>query len=221
MIITIDGPAAAGKGTLASRLSDKYGLAYFDTGITYRAVGLEMSLKGLDVENRDEAIRTAQKMTHQRIVELSHHAEFRSSTGGANASKVSAIPEVRTYMTKMMRDFAQNPVFADGSPANGVVYDGRDTGTVVCPQAEVKFFITASPEVRAMRRYKEFAAKGTDKTYEEVLEDVRERDERDIKRAASPLKPAADAHIFDTTELSIPQVVEKACDIIDAYLQKP
>lgn len=215
MIITIDGPAAAGKGTLAGKLAEKYKLAYFDTGMTYRAVGLELFLQGKDVTNVQEAAAAAKNLTFQRMHELAQNPEFRSSIGGANASKVSAIPEVRETLTEMMRDFAKNPVFADGTVANGVVYDGRDTGTVVCPQAEIKFYITASPEVRAMRRYKEFAQKGTDKTYEQVLADVIDRDNRDMNRSVAPLKPAADAHIFDTSTLTIEEVYSKACEIIN------
>lgn len=215
MIITIDGPAAAGKGTLAAKLAEKYKLAYFDTGMTYRAVGLELFLQGKDVTNAEEASAAAQRLTFQRMHELAQNPEFRSSIGGANASKVSAIPEVRKTLTEMMRDFAKNPVFADGTAANGVVYDGRDTGTVVCPQAEIKFYVTASPEVRAMRRYKEFAQKGTDKTYEQVLADVKERDNRDMNRSVAPLKPAVDAHIFDTSNLTIEEVFAQACEIIN------
>ncbi len=220
MIITIDGPAAAGKGTLASSLARKYKYAYFDTGMVYRAVGLEMYLSGQDLNSETAAAAVARSLTFSKMTELSEHPEFRSQLGGKNASIVSAYPSVRAALLKMQQDFAADPVFADGSSALGVVYDGRDTGTVVCPQADVKFFITASPEVRAERRYKEFVAKGMNVTYEDVLADVKARDERDMNRSAAPMKPAADAVIFDTSKLSIKDVFNKACEVIDAKLAK-
>lgn len=215
MIITIDGPAAAGKGTLASNLSAKYKYAYFDTGMVYRAVGLEMYLNNLSLEDEAQALALAQKLTFSKMVELSGHPEFRSQIGGRNASIVSAYPSVRAALLKMQQDFSLNPVFADGTPAQGAIYDGRDTGTVVCPKADIKFFVTASSEVRALRRYKEFVAKGMDISYEEVLVDVKSRDERDTNRASSPLKPAEDAIIFDTSNLSIAEVIQQASEVID------
>ena len=216
MIITIDGPAAAGKGTLASNLSKKYGYAYFDTGMVYRAVGLEMYLQHKDMSDEDSALKIAQNLTFEHMHELAKNPDFRSALGGKNASIVSAYPAVRAALLKMQQDFALSPVFADGTPAKGVVYDGRDTGTVVCPQADVKFFITASPEVRAERRYKEFLQKGIKADYAEVLADVKARDERDANRATAPMKPAADAIIFDTSTLTIQEVTDKACEVINA-----
>ena len=154
------------------------------------------------------------------MIELSHHQDFRSDIGGRSASVVAAMPSVRRALLKMQQDFALNPVFADGSKANGAIYDGRDTGTVVCPDADIKLFVTASPEVRAERRYKEFLQKGLNKTYEEVLAQIKERDERDSNRSAAPLKPAADAVIFDTSEYNAEQVFEKVCSLIDKKLEK-
>ena len=215
MIITIDGPAAAGKGTLADNLSKKYNYAYFDTGMVYRAVGLEMYLQGKNLEDKNAALEIAQKLSFEHMHELAKNPDFRSALGGKNASIVSAYPDVRAALLKMQQDFALNPVFADGTPAKGVIYDGRDTGTIVCPQADVKFFITASPEVRAERRYKEFLQKGMKANYEEVLAEVKARDERDANRATAPMKPAADAIIFDTSDLSIQEVIERACEVID------
>ena len=217
MIITIDGPAAAGKGTLASTLSEKYHLAYFDTGMIYRAVGLEIRLSGTDVHNEEEALKVAQNMTFPRMMELAKDARLRDAVGGEYASIVAAMTTVRSALLKMQQDFSLSPVYADGSPAKGAVYDGRDTGTVVCPHADIKFYITASPEVRAERRYKEFVAKGIDITYEQVLQDVKIRDERDSNRSSAPLKPASDAIILDTSSLSIEEVLQKACKIIDSY----
>ena len=216
MIITIDGPAAAGKGTLASKLAAKFNLAYFDTGMVYRAVGLEMLLGGKDINDETVAEKLAQELTFPRMMELAQNPDFRSPIGGKNASIVSAYPKVRAALLKMQQDFAYNPTFADGSKAAGAIYDGRDTGTVVCPQAEIKFFVTASPEVRAERRYKEFLQKGISTSFDEVLADVKARDKRDSERATAPMKPAADAVIFDTSALSIEQVYQKALEIIES-----
>jgi len=217
MIITIDGPAAAGKGTLASTLSEKYHLAYFDTGMIYRAVGLEIRLSGVDVNDEQQALLVAQTMTFPRMMELAKDKRLRDSIGGEYASIVAAMTSVRAKLLKMQQDFALHPVYADGTPAKGAIYDGRDTGTVVCPHADIKFYITASPEVRADRRYKEFVAKGVDITYEQVLQDVKIRDERDSNRSSAPLKPAEDAIILDTSNLGIAEVLKKACEIIDSY----
>lgn len=220
MIITIDGPAAAGKGTLANTLAQKYHLAYFDTGMVYRAVGLEMRLKDLDCQNENEAEAIAGKLTFPIMMTLSKNPEFRSSAGGVAASIVSAHPKVRAALLKMQQDFALSPTFADGSKANGVVYDGRDTGTVVCPQADIKFFITASTDVRAQRRFSELQTKGSATSFEQVLEDMKSRDARDAERATAPMKPANDAFIFDTSLLTIEEVVAKAEEIIENKLKK-
>ncbi len=217
MIITIDGPAAAGKGTLAATLAEKYRLAYFDTGMVYRAVGLEMVLQELEVRDQVSAARIASEMTFVKMMELSRHPDFRSDIGGQAASVVSAHPAVRSALLKMQQDFSHNPTFADGTPANGAVYDGRDTGTVVCPDADIKFFITAGPEVRAKRRYDEFVQKGIVTDFEKVLTDMIARDKRDSERATAPLKAADDAIIFDTSALTADQVAERAIDYIDAH----
>ncbi|MBR3661735.1 MAG: (d)CMP kinase [Alphaproteobacteria bacterium] len=216
MIITIDGPAAAGKGTLAGALAEKYKLAYFDTGMVYRAVGLQMVLSGADLQDQTKATEFAKKLTFPEMMKLSAHKDFRSDIGGQAASIVSAIPDVRSALLTMQQNFALNPVFADGTKANGAVYDGRDTGTVVCPDADLKIFITASSEVRAKRRFDEFSAKGINTTYEKVLSDMKERDERDSKRSTAPLKPADDAVIIDTSSLGIKEVLAKVCSLIDA-----
>lgn len=214
MIITIDGPAAAGKGTLASAIAEKYKYAYFDTGMIYRAVGLQMIMNNKDLADEKSAIEYARNLSFPLMVELSKHPDFRSAKGGQSASVVSAITEVRSALLAMQQNFALNPIFADGSKANGVVYDGRDTGTVICPKAELKLFITASPEVRAKRRYEEFQQKGSSQTYEEVLADIIARDERDSKRSTAPLKPAEDAIIIDTSDLSIAEVFSQVDKII-------
>ncbi len=216
MIITIDGPAAAGKGTLSAYLAKHYKLAYFDTGMIYRAVGLDMVLNNLDVEDEQIAEKIAKSLTFEKMMTLSKHPDFRSDIGGSAASKVSALPKVRVALLKMQQDFALNPVFADGTPANGVIYDGRDTGTVVCPNADIKLFVTASSEVRAQRRYKEFVAKGINTTYEKVLEDMIARDKRDEQRASAPLKPADDAIVVDTSNMSAEEEINTAIQIIES-----
>ena len=217
MIITIDGPASAGKGTLAKEVAARYGLAYFDTGMIYRAVGLEMYLSHKNLDSEEEAEKVAKDLSFAKMISLSEDADFRSPLGGKNASIVSAYPKVREALLKMQQDFAKNPILPDGKIAKGVVYDGRDTGTVVCPRADIKLFITATAEVRAQRRYKEFQSKGLTISYEEVLKDIIARDERDSKRSSAPLKPAEDAFIIDTSLLTIEQVREKVFKIIDSH----
>ena len=215
MIITIDGPAAAGKGTLAAALAKRYRLEYFDTGMLYRAVGLEMVLQNQNPQDESAAEKVAESLTFAKMMQLSAHPEFRGRIGGEAASKVSALPKVRSALLKMQQDFADNPVFADGTPANGAVYDGRDTGTVVCPHADIKFFVVASPEVRATRRYNEFIAKGIQTTYQQVLDDLIARDKRDSERSTAPLKPAEDAVLLDTSTMDINQEIDAAINIIE------
>lgn len=219
MIITVDGPAAAGKGTISTYLSQKYKLAYFDTGMVYRAVGLQMVLTGEDLKNQTAALKIAQNLTFPQMMKLSVHPDFRSDIGGSAASIVSAYPEVRTALLDMQKNFALNPVFADGSPASGVIYDGRDTGTVICPQADLKLFVTATTEVRAERRYKEFLQKGIVTSYPKVLEEMIARDERDSNRSAAPLKPAEDAVIVDTSDLNIDEVLSYIVPLVETKIQ--
>lgn len=215
MIITIDGPASAGKGTLASTLAEIYGLAYFDTGMVYRAVGLDLRLKNQDIENESLAEISAKELTFSKMMKLAENPEFRSSDGGVAASIVSAHPKVRAALLKMQQDFALQPTFANGTPAKGAIYDGRDTGTVVCPDADIKFFITASPQIRAERRFKDLQNRGNETPFEKVLSDIISRDERDSNRSTAPLKPADDAIILDTSDMSIDEVVKKAQEIIE------
>jgi len=219
MIITIDGPAAAGKGTLAGILAKTYNLAYFDTGMVYRAVGLDILLHNENPNDEDLATKYAEELTFTKMNELAKNKDFRSSIGGKYASIVSAHPRVRSALLHMQQNFAKNPTFEDGRPANGAVFDGRDTGTVVCPEADIKLFITATTEVRAMRRFKEFQAKGMDIEFSQVLNDMKERDERDASRATSPMKPADDAVVFDTSMMSIDEVLDFSLKIIDKKLK--
>lgn len=219
MIITIDGPAAAGKGTFCNYLAKKYRLAYFDTGMVYRAVGLQMVLAGCDLKDQAKAAEFARTLTFPKMMELAANKDFRSDVGSNAASVVSAYPDVRAALLKMQQDFALNPVFADGSPAKGVVYDGRDTGTVVCPNADLKLFVSASTEIRAQRRYEEFLSKGIATTYEKVLQDMKARDERDSNRSAAPLKPADDAVIIDTSAKDVEVNMQKIIPLVEAVLQ--
>ena len=218
MIITIDGPAAAGKGTISALLSKKYRLVSFDTGMLYRAVGLQMVLTGMDLTNVEAATAIAQKLTFAQMIELSQHPDFRSDVGGQAASIVSSYQPVRQALLEMQRNFAKNPAFADGTPAAGVVYDGRDTGTVVCPDADLKIFLIADVEVRAQRRHKEFLEKGIQKSYEKVLADMKERDERDKNRSSAPMKPADDAVIIDCSTLSVDALMEIITPLVEQKL---
>ena len=206
MIIAIDGPAAAGKGTLARRLAEHLGLAYLDTGLIYRAVGKKVMDAGADPEDAERAEAIARALTAQDL-----EAEgLRTDDVAQAASKVSAIPGVRAALLDFQRNFAAQP------PAGkkGAVLDGRDIGTVVCPDAPVKLFVTASTEVRAERRFKELQDRGLEAIYARVLEDMKERDARDSSRAASPLEPAKDANLIDTSALAADQVFAMALEIV-------
>jgi cytidylate kinase len=208
MIIAVDGPTASGKGTLAARLAAHYGLARLDTGSLYRAVGLAVLDAGGDPTDEGLAVEAAQALDLKTIDE----ARIRSAEAGPAASKVAAIPGVRATLLEAQRSFARQP--------GGAVLDGRDIGTVICPDAEVKLFITASLEARTERRLKELLARGEAITYEQLKAQIAERDARDMNRAEAPLKPAPDAHLLDTTHLSIEAAVEAASRIVDAALRR-
>jgi CMP/dCMP kinase len=187
--VAIDGPAAAGKGTIARALAERFGLAHLDTGLLYRAVGM----KGGD------PVAAAQALTSADLA----RDDLRSMAAGQAASRVAILPEVRAALTDFQRRFARQP--------GGAVLDGRDIGTVICPQAEVKLYVTASPQVRATRRHAELGG-----SYDDVLAQVLDRDARDMNRAEAPLKPAPDALMLDTTEMSVEQAVERAVAAVAA-----
>lgn len=189
--IAIDGPAAAGKGTISKAVAAELGLAHLDTGLLYRAVGAK-TLEGTP------AIEAALALTPEDL----ERPDLRGPEAAQAASKVAVIAEVRAALVDFQRAFARR--------AGGAVLDGRDIGTVICPQAEVKLYVTASAEVRAQRRFLELSAKGQAETLEEVLADVKSRDERDMNRAEAPLKPAEDAVVIDTSELAIEEAVARA-----------
>ncbi|MEX3011152.1 (d)CMP kinase [Hoeflea sp. TYP-13] len=202
--VAIDGPAASGKGTLARRIAAEYGFHHLDTGLTYRAVAKALLDAGapLDDEGRAASVAGSLDFTGLDRSVLSAH------TIGEAASKVAVMPAVRAALVKAQRRFAAREP--------GAVLDGRDIGTVVCPDAPVKLFVTASPEVRAERRFAEIRDGGNDVSYDEVLQDLRIRDARDTERADSPLRPAEDAHLLDTSEMDIEAAFLAAKRLIDA-----
>ena len=195
MIIAVDGPAAAGKGTLSRLLAEHYTLAWLETGSLYRAVALKLLRSGDDPEDPQSAANAVKLLKPTEL----YDPELRREDVGAAASKVAAIPTVRAALMEFQRDFARNP------PGNtqGAVLDGRDIGTVVCPDANYKIYVTATPEARANRRFLELREKGEAVDEQMVLATTNERDARDSERVTSPLKPAADAYLLDTTNLSI------------------
>ncbi len=197
--VAIDGPAAAGKGTISKAVAAHFGFAHLDTGLLYRAVGAKV-LAGA------EAIAAAVSLKAEDL----DADNLRTPEVAQAASKVAVIAEVRAALVAFQQTFARR--------AGGAVLDGRDIGTVICPDAEAKLFVTASAEVRAERRYLELAAKGHNDTREEVLADVKARDERDMNRAEAPLKAADDAILIDTSDLSIEDAVARAVAEIEARL---
>ncbi|HZD92328.1 MAG TPA: (d)CMP kinase [Pseudolabrys sp.] len=203
MIIAIDGPAASGKGTLGKKLAVHYGLRHLDTGLLYRAVGKAVLDAGKAPGDAAAALAAAKALDPGKFDEKA----LKSAAVGEAASLVSAIPAVREALLAFQRDFAAQPP--------GAVLDGRDIGTVICPDADVKIFVTASPEVRAGRRTREYAASGQPADAAAVLADIRARDQRDMNRAAAPLKQAPDAYLLDTTTLDIDAAIRAAIDIVE------
>ena len=210
-VITVDGPSAAGKGTLARRLAQHFGFDFLDTGSLYRGVGLAVLRQGLDPADQSAATAAAEALTPDLLADPAIRAEATS----AAASKVAAIPSVRAAILNWQRDFARNAARDSG----GAVLDGRDIGTVVCPDADGKLFITASQEARAQRRVKELQARGETAIYARVLQDMQERDARDRGRSISPTKPATDALIIDTSDLTADQVFERALAFIASKMK--
>jgi cytidylate kinase len=199
MIVALDGPAAAGKGTLAKRLAGHFGLPHLDTGALYRAV----AARALRTGEAPESVAASFRLADMDAPDL------RSGAVGAHASKVAAIPAVRASLLEFQRNFARQP--------GGAVLDGRDIGTVVCPWPEtVKLFVTASPEARAKRRYNELLARGETPIYAAVFADLAERDKRDSERADAPMKPAPDADVLDTSALDPDEAFHKALGLISA-----
>lgn len=211
MIIAIDGPAAAGKGTLAKRIAKEFNFAYLDTGALYRAVGLKMLRAGQDPTDKDQAAMASQQLD----TSLFGDPDLRLEATACAASKVAANPDVRSNLLKFQRNFATSP---QGDMA-GAVLDGRDIGTVVCPDAPLKIFVTASAETRARRRTTELEGRGETVEFADILADVKARDDRDMNREDAPLKPAENAHLLDTTNLGIDAVFLRAASLVRDYLK--
>ena len=214
--IALDGPAGAGKSSIARRAAKALGYIYVDTGALYRTIGLAAMRAGVEPQPSAEVDSLLSRITvslefndlGEQVVLLDGEdvsSLIRTPEASMMASRISAVPAVRAYLLGLQRDMART---------HNVIMDGRDIGTVVLPDAKVKIFLTASPEARAQRRYKELAEKGTDTTYEEVLHDVKERDYNDSHRAIAPLKPAGDSILVDTTELDFEQSVEAIINVI-------
>ncbi len=206
MIVAIDGPSASGKGTLARRLAQELGFAFLDTGLLYRAVGAAVLAAGADPGEEAVALEAA------RALELKDldAGGLRREAAGQAGSAVAAIPAVRQALLGLQRRFAAAPP----GGAAGAVLDGRDIGTVVCPEADVKLFVSASPAARARRRHKELLERGEASIYARVVQELRERDSRDSERAAAPLRPAPDAVVLDTTDLDAEEAFRAALDIV-------
>lgn len=202
MIIAVDGPAAAGKGTLARRIAEHFGLALLDTGLLYRAVGLKTLREGGSPSDADAATAAAESLDPAEL----ENPDLRGDAAAGAASKVGAIPAVRTALLDFQRRFASHPP----AGAKGAVLDGRDIGTVVCPDADAKLFVTASVEVRAERRLKELRERGLEAIHSRVLQEMKERDSRDASRAVAPLEPAGDAFVLDTSDLDPDAVFAEA-----------
>lgn len=208
MIIAIDGPAASGKGTLAKRIAAHYGFHHLDTGLLYRGVARAVLDHGQSLQDEETATAIARALDFATLDE----ARLRGAEAGEAASVISVYAGVRQALLEGQRAFAKN--------APGAVLDGRDIGTVICPDADAKLFITASPEERAKRRFLELSGNGSEITYDEVLADIKKRDERDQNRASAPLKMAADAALLDTTKLDRETAFLAALDLVENRIGK-
>jgi cytidylate kinase len=204
MIIAIDGPAASGKGTLARRLAEHYGLPHLDTGLLYRATAASLLDADRDLHDAAAGVAAARGLSLTEFDE----AQLRGRAMGEAASIVAALPEVRAALVEAQRNFAQRP--------GGAVLDGRDIGTVICPLADVKIFVTASPEARAQRRALELAERGEKADYAAILADIAKRDARDSERSEAPLRAAADAALLDTTRMSVEAAFAEALRIVES-----
>tara|TARA_R110000772_G_scaffold52955_8_gene121285 strand:- start:2188 stop:2832 length:645 start_codon:yes stop_codon:yes gene_type:complete len=207
MIIAVDGPTASGKGTISKELAKHFTLPFLDTGLLYRAVGWMLREQGGDADNVVDALAAC-----QFDGALLDNPGLRSEVVGGLASRVSVHPEVRKALDKRQKDFAYQPA--------GAVLDGRDIGTVIAPDADVKLFVTASSEARAVRRFEEMKRRGELVNFDDILADILKRDERDQNRAAAPLKPAQDADLLDTTNLTIGDAIQQAIAMVNAKISR-
>jgi cytidylate kinase len=215
-VIAIDGPSASGKGTIAKKLAAHFGFAWLDTGLLYRAVGLAVLRAGGDPSDPKAAERAALALNASGIDAALADPALRENQASAAASKVAAIPAVRAALLEFQKNFCAEP--PDGKP--GAVLDGRDIGTVIAPHAAVKIFVTASIEVRGERRFKELQTKGEKITYAAVLADMKERDARDASRPIAPTKPAKDAILLDTSNMTTDQAFAEALEIAKKTLSR-
>lgn len=218
-IITIDGTAASGKGTVARRLAKDLDFAYIDTGALYRLVAKYCLDHDIDTSDENAAALAAHAIQEGVSVADFENPNIRVEAVSQNASIVAAHPKVRDALLEVQKNLAKNPpLLADQTPAKGSILDGRDTGTVVCPNADIKFFVDADVKIRAERRYKELHSNGFQGTYDAVLQDMQERDGRDGNREAAPMKPADDAMIIDTSALNPEQVLKTMTDHVQGIL---
>ena len=215
IVITVDGPAASGKGTLARKMAERLGYAYLDTGALYRAVALATLEMGGDPAKLDDVKPAVEMVKRNLTLELLENAALRRPEVSEASSKVAALAQVRIDLLAFQREFAKNPP----GDVGGAVLDGRDIGTVVCPDADIKFFVTAKPEARAERRFKELQWSNPLLTIEKVLADLLRRDQRDSNRSFAPSFPSDDAYLLDTTKLSPSEVLDTAVNIVqDRFL---
>ena len=213
--IAVDGPSASGKGTLARRLAEQFHLFYLDTGSVYRAAAKHIIDLGGNPDDPEAAVSAATYVRDHLTWEMIDNPDLRTDKVADATSRLSRFPPVREIITETLRLYANHPpINSKHKNFQGSVLDGRDIGTVVCPFADVKLYVTANPEIRAKRRFKELSGKEIVTTYETVLQDMMDRDARDSGRAAAPLKPAKDAIIFDTSEMDIETAFEEAVQII-------
>ncbi len=201
-IIAIDGSSSAGKGTLSARLAAYLDFAYLDTGALYRSVAYEMLENGIDPSCEEQAVKIVQSFNPAQMLLLQENPAIRTDVCAIASSKVAVLPQVRHALLQFQRRFAKNPVKKDGALAKGAIIDGRDIGTVVCQDADLKVFLIANAEVRAKRRFKELQLKEKCVIFENVLSDIIARDKRDSERTISPLKPADDALVIDTSDMT-------------------
>lgn len=212
VVIAVDGPSASGKGTLARMMAERLGYAYLDTGALYRAVAFVTLELGGDPSVFADVEPALEIVQRNLTPELLNNPALRSHEISEAASRVAALPGVRVFLIDYQRSFAKNPP----GDVGGAILDGRDIGTVICPDADLKLFVTASAEERAKRRYAELKAKGSDLTLTNVLADIQQRDQRDSTRKVAPALAAEDAYVLDTTRLTAPAAVEEAIALLQA-----
>lgn len=219
IIIAIDGPTASGKGTLAGRIAQRLDFAYMDTGALYRGVAKIALDKKLDPQKESEAAKAAETLLTDYSQDLQNDPAIRTEDVSRAASQVAAHPKVREILLDVQRNFAKKPPLkSDKGQWRGIVMDGRDIGTVICPDAHIKLFIDADLKVRAKRRAEQLTQKGMDADIEAITQDMKIRDGRDTSRDIAPTLPADDAFIIDTTSLNANEVLERSMDIIRGYL---